>query len=180
MIKATIYTETREINVKCGDNVGDAISRLQDSVSGLRPEDGRCRFVVYDGYTELCSWSYQPTFREIPERKVRAKKEPRYTVTSIIFILLNGKELDYDNFYADGESFDTARQARAFMKERGYRDTDYRLVYEYTCEDARTDGSYGFGRGFTRAEAKEDLNRALAYYSLYLDKYGKIKDTTSI
>ena len=92
MITARIHTQVRVIDVPCDNHRDKAISALQDAVYQLTVEDGRCRFVVNDWDQEIYSWSYQPTFREEKKKKT-VKKESKYVVGLIVYILLNGKEL---------------------------------------------------------------------------------------
>ena len=176
MYTATIHTQTRILNIPCENNRDEAISALQQAVYMLTEEDGRCRFVVAYLDNEVYSWEYQPTFRkDLKKRKniTSVKKEPEYFLGYIIYVLKNGLDLSYDNFYADGQIFDSAIQAHEFMKERGYNKHDYRLVYEYGLSDDKND--YGFGLGFTKAEAKENLNERIAEYNLIVMKNGKVK-----
>lgn len=175
MITASIYTQVRKMDVPCRNNKDKAISALQDAIYKLTVEDGRCRFVVYESGQEIYSWSYQPTIREEKKKKT-VKKESKYVVDYIVYILLNGKELDYDNFYADGTYFDTVAKAREFMKERGWSKYDYQVVYEYAVSSRDGRNDYGFGLGFTKAEAKEKLNRNLEYYNIEVRKNGTIKE----
>ena len=100
MITAYINTQIRKVNVPCENNKDKAVAALQQAVYTLTEEDGRCRFVVLDNGHEIYSWSYQPTFREEKKKKT-VKKESKYEVGYVVYILLNGKELDYDNFYAE-------------------------------------------------------------------------------
>ena len=174
MITACIHTQIRTVNVPCDNDRNKAIAALQQSVFDITKEDGRCKFVVSEWGTEVYSWEYQPTFRE-EKKKVVVKKEPEYCYDYVIYILLNGKELDYDNFYAEGQYFNLAVQAHEFMKERGYRRYDYKLVYEYGASSIDGKHDYGFGLGFTKTEAIEKLNQSLSYYNLQL-KNGQIRE----
>lgn len=173
MITAKIQTETRTIEVSCNNDKDHAISSLQNSVKLLNKEDGRCNFIVLSNGEEIYSWYYQPTFRE-EKKPVKAKKEPKYEYGSIVYVLRNGEELLYENLYDDGHSFDSVKEAREFMKERGYSTSNYRIVYEYGVSSSDGKYDYGFGLGFTKEEAKENLNKSLAYYSLEL-KNNRIK-----
>lgn len=175
MITARIHTQIRIIDVPCENDKDKAISALQKAVYQLTVEDGRCWFVVNNCGHEIYSWSYQPTFREEKKKKT-VKKESKYVVGLIVYILLNGEELSYDNFYDDGTYFDTVAKAREFMKERGYGKYDYQVVYEYTVSSRDGNNDYGFGLGFTKAEAKEQLNRNLKYYNLEVKPNGTIKE----
>ena len=121
MIRADIHTAVRTINVPCENDRDKAVTALQDAVGRLTVEDGRCRFTVTQDGSEVYSWSYQPTIRE--EKKKTVKKESKYVVGSVVYVLLNGEELNYDNLYADGAFFDTVAKAREFMKERGWAKT---------------------------------------------------------
>lgn len=181
MITAKIQTQTRTIKVACNNDKDHAISSLQNSVKSLTKEDGRCKFIVLSNEEEIYSWEYQPTIRE--EKKAanakkspKAKKEPKYQYGCVVYVLIYGKELQYENLYDDAHSFDSVKEAREFMKERGYSTFDYQIVYEYGV--SRSDGSYdyGFGMGFTKEEAKENLNKNIKYYDLELTKYGYIKE----
>lgn len=177
MYSATIHTAIRQIPLGKQESKEKAIEALQQAVYKLNEEDGRCRFVVSFFGEEVYSWEYQPTFRKGLKKKAKntaVKKEPKYFLGYIIYVLLNGKELDWGNFYADAQIFDKAVQAHEFMKERGYGKHDYRLVYEYSLSDDR--GDYGFGMGFTKSEAKEKLNERIAVYGLVVMKNGTIKN----
>lgn len=188
MITAYIKTQVRTIQVPCADNRDKAIEALQNAVYSLNSEDGRCRFVVLDKNHnhEIYSWEYQPTFRpdlvKKEAEKVDVKEEKsKYDWGYIIYILKNGKEMDWDNFYRDSwdcvVDFDDEKSAHEFMRKRGYDQTEYRLVYEY-CVWPEYDNSivYGFGKGFTKKEARENLNKDLKYYSLKLLANGKVKE----
>lgn len=177
MYSATIHTAIRQIPLGKQESKEKAIEALQQAVYKLAEEDGRCRFVVSFFGEEVYSWDYQPTFRKDLKKKVKknaVKKEPKYFLGYVIYVLLNGEELSYDNFYADGEFFDSAIQVHEFMKERGYGKSNYRLVYEYGLSD--DSGDYGFGMGFTKTEAKEKLNERIAEYGLVVMPNGKIKE----
>lgn len=168
MITAKIQTQTRTIKVACNNDKDHAISSLQNAVYNLNEEDGRCKFIVLSNGEEIYSWYYQPTFRK-GKKPIKAKKEPKYELGYVVYILLNGKDLSYDNLYHDAIFFDSVKEAREFMKERGYSIYDYQIVYEYMVSDSKGACLYGTGLGFTKAEAKESLNRSLSYYSLKLN-----------
>lgn len=192
MIKANIHTATRIIDIPCADDRNQAISALQNAVSQLTEEDGRCRFVVLDNdhNKEIYSWEYQPTFRkdlEMKKEKKAAKvsvtveeKESNYEWAVVYYILKNGKELDYDNFYRDefdcAKAFDDKKSAHEFMKERGYGQHEYSLVYEYCVWPKDKDTVCSFGLGLTEKEARKDLNDGLKYYDLKLLANKKIKE----
>lgn len=175
MITAKIITRTRTIDVPCLNDKNHAISKLQDSVSMLTEQDSRCRFVVFDGGHEVYSWYYQPTIRtDVKPAKCMTKKVSKYYLDCVIYILLAGEELSYTNLYHEGEVFNSVKEARSVMKERGYGIADYQIVYEYSVSDAEgTD--YGTGLGFTKDEAKARLNSALAYYNRQVMSNGTIK-----
>ena len=186
MYTATIHTQARTFKVPCENNKDKAIEALQQAVYSLTEEDGRCRFIVKNFGEEVYSWEYQPTFRpdleKKEEKKVEVKKEEsEYEWNYILYVLKNGKEMDCDNFYADDFGcpfeFDDEKSAHEFMKSRGYSKDEYRLVYEY-CVWPKKDDSvvYGFGKGFTKKEARENLNKDLEYYSLKLLANGKVKE----
>lgn len=181
MITARIETQKRVIPIECGNNQESAISALQNSVHELNKEDGRCRFVVLDNGTEIHSWEYQPTFR--PDLKTESHtetekptEEEKYLVGLCCYILLNGKSVEYDNFYMDGKDFDDAKAAHAFMKERGYSRSEYRVVYEYCVSNISGSTTYGFGMGFSKETARLNLNKDLAYYQMKMMKNGQVKD----
>ena len=186
MYTATIHTQTRIFKVPCENNKDKAIEALQNAVYTLTEEDGRCRFVVKRFGDDVYSWEYQPTFRKDlkkkEEKKVEVKEEEsKYEWNYILYVLKNGKEMDYDNFYSDGFGcpfdFDDEKSAHKFMKERGYGPSAYRLVYEYCVWPKDNDSIvYGFGKGFTKKEARENLNKDLEYYSLKLLANGKVKE----
>jgi hypothetical protein len=175
MITAKIQTQTRTIKVTCNNDKDHAISSLQNSVKLFTKEDGRCKFIVLSNEEEIYSWEYQPTIRE-EKKAAKAKQEPKYKYGSLIYVLRNGDELLYENLYDDAHSFDSVKEAREFMKERGYFTSGYQIVYEYGVSKADGSYDYGFGLGFTREEAKENLNENLKYYDLELTKYGYIKE----
>lgn len=187
MYTAIIHTQTRTFKVSTENSQEKAIKAMQQAVCNLTEEDGRCRFVVMDTNheKEIYSWEYQPTFRpdlmQKEEEKVEEVEESKYDWGYIIYVLKNGKEMDWDNFYRDSwdcvVEFDDEKSAHEFMKKRGYDQTEYRLVYEY-CVWSKYDDSivYGFGKGFTKKEARENLNKDLEYYSLKLLANGKVKE----
>ena len=187
MYTGIIHTQTRTFKVSTENSQEKAIEVLQQAVYNLTEEDGRCRFVVKWRNEEVYSWEYQPTFRpdlkkEEETMKVEVKEEePKYEWNYRLYVLKDGKEMDYDNFYADGFGspfeFDDEKSAHRFMKERGFGPSAYRLVYEY-CVWLKKDDSvvYGFGKGFTKKEARENLNKDLEYYSLKLLANGKVKE----
>ena len=88
--------------------------------------------------------------------------------------------MDWDNFYRDSwdcvVEFDDEKSAHEFMKSRGYSRDEYRLVYEYCVWEKDKDWTCGFGKGFTKKEARENLNKDLEYYSLKLLANGKVKE----
>ena len=173
MITALVQTEVRIFDVRCPDNKENAISALQNSVNQLNPEDGRCRFVVLNDGTEIYSWNYQPTFRKEVKRVKKERPVSPYILSLCVYVLLRGQELNYDNLYHEAEIFDNVAEAHQFMKERGWTKRDYHIVYEYVVDGVDEDCIYGTGLGLTKAEAKESLNKSLAYYCLEL-KNGKI------
>lgn len=166
MITARIITEVRQIEVKCENNKDNAISALQESVKQLTKEDGRCKFIVSDYYSEIYSWYYQPTFREEKTNKKKTTNESKYMVGLTIYVLLNGAELNLGNFFHDDKNFDSVAEARKYMKEKGYSSYEYKIVYEYSVSSTINECCYGFGLGFTRNEAKDNLNKSIKYYSL--------------
>lgn len=185
MYTATIHTQIRTFKVPCENNKDKAIAALQQAVYTLNEEDGRCRFVVKRFGEEVYSWEYQPTFRKDLEKKegkkvVVKEEESKYEWNYILYVLKNGNEMDYDNFYRDEFGcpfdFDDEKSAHKFMKERGYGPSSYRLVYEYCVWEKDKDWTCGFGKGFTKKEARENLNKDLEYYSLKLLANGKIKE----
>lgn len=185
MITACIHTQIRTVNVPCDNDRNKAIAALQQSVFDLTKEDGRCKFVVSEWGTEVYSWEYQPTFREDLEvkesKKVEAKEpESKYDWGLIYYILKKGKELDYDNLYRDEwdipVEFDEEKDAHNFMKAKGYSKYEYNIVYEYSVWPKDEDWVCGFGRGLTKKEAREDLNKGLEYYHLKLLANGKVKE----
>lgn len=174
MITAKIESQVRTLKVACENNQDSAISALQGSVKNLTKEDGRCKFIVLKNGVEVYSWFYQPTIRE--EKQVTPKKkESKYEYGCSVYVLLNGCELNYNNFYHN-EFFDSVAEAREYMKQDGWGSFDYRIVYEYIVTDLEGNSIYGTGLGFTKAEAKEELNKSLAYYNLEL-KNGYIKES---
>ena len=181
MYTAIIQTAVRQIPLGQQQSKEKAIEALQQAVYTLTEEDGRCRFVVSYFTEEVYSWEYQPTFRPDLKKVEVKEEESKYEWNYILYVLKNGKEMDYDNFYADGFGcpfeFDDEKSAHKFMKERGYGPSEYRLVYEY-CVWPKKDDSivYGFGKGFTKKEARENLNKDLEYYSLKLLANGKVKE----
>lgn len=172
---AYIETQTRTVKVGEEETKDAAISALQNAVYSLKPEDGRCRFVVKQVGRVVYSWEYQPTFRETPVKKTRKKAEPKYICNLVYYVLLNGMELTYENLYHDAQSFDSVSEAREYMKENGWGRYDYRIVYEYSVDAAAGDDNYGFGMGLTREEAREKLNQSIGYYSLVY-KNGKVSE----
>ena len=174
MITAKIQTQTRTIKVTCNNEKDHAISSLQNAVSTLKKEDGRCKFIVMEGGHEIYSWEYQPTIRE-EKKAAKAKKDPKYDYGFSIFVILKDESLDYDNIY-NGEWFNSVREAREYMKEHGFSVSGYSIVYEYSVWNVENEYTYGFGIGFTREEAKENHNENLKYYDLALTKYGYIKE----
>ena len=192
MIRANIHTAVRVINVPCTNDRKQAISALQEAVSQLTPEDGRCRFVVSDSdhNQEIYSWEYQPTFRKDLEMKkekeatkvskTAEEEESNYEWALVYYILKNGKELDYDNFYRDefdcAKDFDDEKSAHKFMKERGYGPHEYSLVYEYCVWPKDKDTVCSFGLGLTEKEARKDLNDGLKSYNLKLLANREIKE----
>ena len=176
MITASIYTQVRKMDVPCRNNKEKAISALQNAVYKLTVEDGRCRFVVYESGQEIYSWSYQPTIRKEEKKAVKERPISLYVLSSCIYVLLKDDELNYDNLYHEAESFDSAAEAHQFMKERGWNKYDYHIVYEYIVDSRNQDCIYGTGLGFTKAEAKEQLNRNLEYYNIEVKKNGTIKE----
>ena len=133
MITASIHTQVRIIDVPCENHKDKAISALQNAVGQLTVEDGRCRFVVNDRFHEIYSWSYQPTIREEIKKVKKERPVSPYILSSCIYVLLRGEELDYDNFY-HGEIFNDTAEAHQYMKERGWSKHDYHIVYEYVVD----------------------------------------------
>lgn len=176
MITARIETQVRTMSVACENDRDKAISALQDSVCRLTEEDGRCRFIVTDQGHDVYEWTYQPTFRKEVKKAKSERPVSNYMLSSCIYVLLADKELHYENLYHEAESFDSAADAHQFMKERGWNKSDYRIVYEYVVEGREQDCIYGTGLGFTKAEAKEELNRELEYYHMEVNKCGKIRE----
>lgn len=187
MIRANIHTAVRVINVPCVNDRKQAISALQEAVSQLTPEDGRCRFVVSDSdhNKEIYSWEYQPTFRpdlvkKEAEKVVVKEEESKYDWGYVIYILKNGEEMDWDNFYRDSwdcvADFDDEKSAHEFMRKRGYDQTEYRLVYEYAVWEKGADTTYPPELGFTKKEARKNLNINLKHYNLKLLANGKVKE----
>ena len=187
MITAYIKTQVRKIQVPCADNRDKAIEALQNAVYSLNSEDGRCRFVVLDKNhnQEIYSWEYQPTFRpDLVKKEVEKvdvkEEESKYDWGCVIYILKNGKEMDWDNFYRDSwdcvVDFDDEKSAHEFMRKRGYDQTEYRLVYEYTVWEKGADTTYPPELGFTKKEARENLNINLKHYNLKLLANGKVKE----
>lgn len=176
MISASIITSTRVLNVNCDNNKEKAIEALQNSVNCLNKEDGRCKFVVYQDGVELYSWFYQPTIREEKMKQKKIRPISPYRLSLIIYLILNGKELNYNNLYHDGEMFDSVAEARLLMKDKGYGRDDYHIVYEYIVDNRNHDCIYGTGLGYTKAEAKEQLNRNLEYYNIIVKPNGTIID----
>ena len=186
MYTATIHTQARTFKVPCENNKDKAIEALQQAVYALTEEDGRCRFIVKHFGEEVYSWEYQPTFRpdleKKEEKKVEVKEEEsEYESSCTIYVLKNGKELDWDNLYCDSiggspYDFDDEKSAHKFMKERGYDRDEYKLVYEYCVWEKDTDWNYPCVMGFSKKEARENLNKDLEYYSLKLLANGKVKE----
>lgn len=176
MITARIETQVRTIPVTCDNNRDKAISALQNAVYSLTEEDGRCRFVVTEQGHDIYEWSYQPTFRKEVKKVKKDRPVSPYILSSCIYVLLADKELSYDNLYHEGEIFNNVAEAHQFMKERGWSKNDYRIVYEYVVEGRNQDCIYGTGLGFTKAEAKEQLNRELDYYNMEVKNNGTIKE----
>lgn len=187
MITARIETQTRIIPVNTPNDKDEAIKRLQDAVYTLTSEDGRCRFVVMDKdhNHEIYSWEYQPTFRpDLVKKEVEKvdvkEEESKYAWGLICYILKKGKELDYDNLYRDEwdipVEFDEEKDAHNFMKAKGYGKCEYNIVYEYSVWPKDEDWTCGFGQGFTKKEAREDLNKGLECYHLKLLANGKVKE----
>ena len=185
MYTATIHTAVRQVPLGKQESKEKAIEALQQAVYTLTEEDGRCRFVVSYFTEEVYSWEYQPTFRpdlkQKEEKKVEVKEEEsKYEWNYILYVLKNGTELDYDNFYADGfgcpYEFDEEKSAHEFMKGRGYSKDEYRLVYEYCVWEKDKDWTCGCACGFTKKEARKNLNKNLVYYHLKLLVNGKVKE----
>lgn len=184
MITAKIKTQTRTIKVTCNNDKDHAISSLQNSVKLLTKEDGRCKFIVLSNEEEIYSWEYQPTIREDltqkEEKGVDVKEESKYEWGVVIYILKNGEELDWDNFYRDSwdcvVDFDDEKSAHEFMRKQGYDQSKYRLVYEYTVWEKDADWAYPCALGFTKKEARENMNINLKYYNLKLLANGKVKE----
>ena len=184
MITAKIKTKTREIDIPCPNDKDKAILSLQDSVSRLTKEDGRCRFIILSCGIEIYSWEYHPTFREDlaqkEEKVIDVKEESKYEWGVVIYILKNGEELDWDNFYRDSwdcvVDFDDEKSAHEFMRKRGYDQTEYRLVYEYAVWEKGADTTYPPELGFSQKEARKNLNINLKHYNLKLLANGKVKE----
>ena len=184
MITAKIKTQTRTIKVTCNNDKAHAISSLQNSVKLLTKEDGRCKFIVLSHGREIYSWEYQPTFRSDLKQKgagkVVAKEESKYEWGYVIYILKNGEEMDWDNFYRDSwdcvADFDDEKSAHEFMRKRGCSQSEYRLVYEYAVWEKGADWIYPCALGLTKKEARENLNINLKCYNLKLLANGKVKE----
>lgn len=176
MITARIETQVHTLPVRCESSREKAISALQDAVCKLTEEDGRCKFVVDENGHIVYHWFYQPTFRKEVKKVERKRTESPYILTSCIYILLSDKELCYENLYHEAENFNSTVEAHRFMKERGWNKCDYHIAHEYIVEDRTEDCIYGTGLGFTKAEAKEALNRNLKYYEIEVTKNGTIKN----
>ena len=187
MIIAIIHTEIRQITLGGQESVEKAIKNLQDAVYTLSQSDGRCRFVVLetDHNKELYSWDYQPTFsKDIAndiEKKTEVKEtESKYECGFIYYILKKGKVLNYDNFYKDdwdcSACFDVEKDAHKFMREKGYNQNEYNIVYEYSVWPKNEDWVCGVGLGLTKKQAREKLNVNLQYYNLKLLANGEIKE----
>ena len=185
MITAKIQTQTRTIEVPCKNDKDSAISSLQNSVKSLTKEDGRCKFIVLSDGEEIYSWEYQPTFRsdlkQKEENKVVVKEEEsKYECGISIYILRNGEEMDWDNFYRDSwdcvADFDDEKSAHEFMRKRGYSQSEYRLVYEYAVWEKGADWIYPCALGLTKKEARENMNINLKCYNLKLLANGKVKE----
>lgn len=172
MLTARIETESRQVPVKAEKDIDGTIRNLQKAVSSLRPEDGRCRFIICEDDEMVCSWSYSPAFRETGEVEVKKMEKSGYVVNLKFFVLLNGLGLCRTNFYRDDEGgvvdFDDVKAAHAFMKERGYSRSEYRVVYEYCVSNISGNSVYGFGLGFSEEEARENLNESLSNHALKL------------
>lgn len=172
MLTARIETESRQVPVKAEKDIDGTIRNLQEAVSSLRPEDGRCRFIICEDDEMVCSWSYSPAFRETGEVEVKKMEKSGYVVNLKFFVLLNGLGLCRTNFYRDDEGgvvdFDDVKAAHAFMKERGYSRSEYRVVYEYCVSNISGNSVYGFGLGFSEEEARENLNESLSNHALKL------------
>ena len=114
------------------------------------------------------------------KQKSRNKRTGIYAWGFICYILKKGKELDYDNLYRDEwdipVEFDEEKDAHNFMKAKGYSKCEYNIVYEYSVWPKDEDWVCGFGQGFTKKEAREDLNKGLEYYHLKLLANGKVKE----
>lgn len=181
MYTATIHTAVRQVPLGKQESKEKAIEALQQAVYTLTEEDGRCRFFVSYFTEEVYSWEYQPTFR--PDLKTethieteKPTEEEKYLVGLCCYVLLNGKSVEYDNFYMDGKDFDDAKAAHAFMKERGYSRSEYRVVYEYCVSNISGSTTYGFGLGISKETARLNLNKDLEYYHLKLLANGKVKE----
>lgn len=176
MITAKINTQIRTLVIPCDDDRNKAISALQDAVYKLTVEDGRCHFIVLNNGAEIYSWHYQPTIREVIKKVKKERPISPYLLSSCIYVLLKGDELNYENLYHEAEPFDSAVEAHLFMKEKGWKKYDYHIVYEYIVEDRVKDCIYGTGLGFTKVEAKEALNQNLEYYEIEVKSNGTIKE----
>ena len=186
MYTATIHTQTRTFKVSKENSRDKAIEVLQQAVYTLTEEDGRCRFVVSFFGEEVYSWEYQPTFRpdlkKKEEEKIEMKEDEdsKYDWGVVIYVLKNGIEMDWDNFYRDSwdciADFDDEKSAHEFMKKRGYNKDEYQLVYEYTVWEKNVDWAYPCALGLSRKEARENLNNNLKRYNLKLLANGKIKE----
>lgn len=172
MVTAKIETQIRTILIQCPD-LKNAISTLQGYVINLLPDDGRCRFAVLQNCIEIYSWTYKPTFREpLPIEN----KEEKYISCIVYYVLTKGNELLYDNLYHNAQIFDTITELHSYMKEMGYSKSEYNVIYELSVESATHDAAYGFGLGFTKEEARINVNKNVSYYNLKVLKNGKVKE----
>lgn len=172
MVTAKIETQIRTILMQCPD-LKNAISTLQGYVINLLPDDGECRFAVLRNCIEIYSWTYKPTFRE---PLLIVHEEEKYISCIVYYVLIKGNELLYDNLYHNAQIFDSITELHSYMKEMGYSKSEYNVIYELSVESATHDEVYGFGLGFTKEEARVNVNKDVAYYGLKVLKNDKVKE----
>lgn len=178
MVTAKIETQIRTILIQCSD-LKNAISTLQGYVINLLPDDGRCRFAVLRNCVEIYSWTYKPTFREpslISREEDKEDEKDEYINSIVYYVLIKGNELLYDNLYHNAQIFDSITELHSYMKEMGYSKSEYNVIYELSVESATHDEVYGFGLGFTKEEARVNVNKDVAYYGLKVLKNDKVKE----
>ena len=84
------------------------------------------------------------------------KKEMKTQVTKLVYAI-NVEDVNENitQEVAISDEFDTVAELREEMKERGYDNYDYQVVYSY--ELWVEDYQVGVGRGLTASEARKDL-----------------------